>query len=136
MKSFLRLSLLAFLVTSFAAVSRANWYNHPVCTNAGVILSWHSTYSDFNGTDFKSPDAPGGSVIPAANLRGITERAPVLSGHKRGGSFPVWNGPSRTVIRGWINVLVQYASNDTTILSYTSNYTAGSGANQYPTKKW
>src|ERR1043166_4285302 len=112
MKRLFRLTFVAFLFASFAAMSRANWYNHPVCTVSGVILSWHSTYTDFNGTDFTSPNAPGGSIIPAANLRGITQKAPILSGHKRGGSFPVWNGPSRTVIRGWINVLVQYQTDN------------------------
>ena len=136
MKSILRLSLIALLFTSFTAVVRANWYNHPVCTTSGVILQWHSTYNDFNGTDFTGPNAPGGSIIPAANLRGIKEKCPVLTGHKRGGSFPVWNGPSRTVVRGWINVTVQYQTDNVTMISYTFNYTAGSGSNQYPTTNW
>lgn len=136
MKSILRFGFLALFALSASSIARANWYNHPICTNAGVILSWHSTYTDFNGTDFTSPNAPGGGV-PAANIRGITENAPVLSGHKRGGSFPVYKTSNHANgIRGWINVLVQYGTNNTTVLSYTYNYTDGAGSFQYPTNSW
>lgn len=114
-----------------------NWYNHPICTG-NSILSWHSTYHDFNGTDFKSTDAPGGMIIPDANIRGITQRASVIikngkSTHTRGGSFPIFNDASRSAIRGYVNVLVQYQNNDTTVISYTFDF---STSWKYPTNTW
>lgn len=140
MKNTFRLLAVGSFALALSNLSWANWYNHPVCTTSGVILKWHSTYHDFNGSDFTSSDAPGGMIIPDANLRGITQRAPLFFSNgkaKRGGSFPVWNGPSRTTIRGWINVTVTYSNSaGTTIQSHTWNYTSGSNSNQYSTTSW
>jgi hypothetical protein len=141
MKTIFRFSFLALFTLVLSSVAHANWYNHPICTTGGVILSWHSTYTDFNGSDFKSPDAPGGGV-PAANLRGIYERGTSISsgssGDVKGGSFAVYNGPSRSSIRGWINVTVTFFHNTSNVKTYTFTYTSNpSPGPQYPgAKSW
>lgn len=129
------LSRVAFLILAlgFSHSLHANWYNHPICSN-GTIIGWHTTYSDWNGTDFTKKYIPG-ATVPDANLRGIKQRCPLLSGNKRGASFAVYNGPNRSQIRGWINVLVSYHSNGT-VKSCTTNFTSGSGSYQYPTRNW